>query len=193
MRAPRVRYTLELAVEPGMEERLESLKTRIQRLKERLHLTSRTPMANVTLMERLLDLFEWSEQRGMVSESHSSLFTSCSFAQSSRHASDAATQTEIPYVLCYGENTTGCFDIHTRSKADEDYFLASTDATRNLLCTMASYNGTCPLCGFLFDMESFSFLRQGHAARISLNCAAGHSLRWYSSSITTGKFTVNLR
>lgn len=55
-------YTLELAVEPGMEERL---KTRIQWLKEHLHLASRTPMANVILMERLLELFEWSEQRGM--------------------------------------------------------------------------------------------------------------------------------
>lgn len=94
-RGLRVRYTLELAVEPGMEERLESVKTRIQRLKERLHLASRTPMANVILMERLLDLFEWSEQRGMVSESHSSLFTSCSFAQASHLASDAATQTDI--------------------------------------------------------------------------------------------------
>lgn len=94
-RGLRFRYTLELAVEPGMEERLESVKTRIQRLKERLHLASRTPMANVILMERLLDLFEWSEQRGMVSESHSSLFTSCSFAQASHLASDAATQTDI--------------------------------------------------------------------------------------------------
>lgn len=108
-RGLRVRYTLELAVEPGMKERLESVKTRIQRLKERLHLASRTPMANVILMERLLDLFEWSEQRGMVSESHSSLFTSCSFAQASHLASDAATQTDIngsnvlSHVLSYGE------------------------------------------------------------------------------------------
>ncbi|XP_068745202.1 uncharacterized protein [Montipora capricornis] len=28
---------------------------------------------------------------------------------------------------------------------------------------------------------------------ISLNCAAGHSLRWYSSSVIAGKYTVNLR
>lgn len=94
-RGLRVRYTLELAVEPGMKERLESVKTRIQRLKERLHSASRTPMANVILMEQLLDLFEWSEQRGMVSESNSSLFTSCSFAQAPHLASDAATQTDI--------------------------------------------------------------------------------------------------
>lgn len=198
-RAPRVRYTLELAVEPGMEERLESLKARVQRLKEGLRIASRTPMGNVILMERLLDSFERSEQRGMVSESHSSLFTSFSFPQPSYLASDAATQTDVlgssvlPYVLCHGDNTTGFFDVHTRGKDDEDYFLASTDAMRNLLCTMASYNGKCPLCGFLFDMESFSFLRHGHAIRISLNCAAGHSLRWYSSSIAAGKFTVNLR
>lgn len=198
-RAPRIRYTLELAVEPGMEERLEQLKSKIQRVKEGLRIASRTPMGNVILMEQLLHAFERSEQNGMVSGSHSSLFTSHSFSPSSHLTCNAASQTDVcgsyplPYILCHGENTTGCFDIHTRSKLDEDYFIASTDATRQLLSTMASYNGKCPLCGFLFDMESFAFLRHGHAVRISLSCAAGHSLRWYSSSVISGKFTVNLR
>ena len=53
-RAPRIRYTLELAVEPGMEERLEQLKSKIQRVKEALRIASRTPMGNVILMEQLL-------------------------------------------------------------------------------------------------------------------------------------------
>ena len=61
-RAPRIRFSLELAVEPGMEERLELLKTKIQRVKEGLRIASRTPMGNVILMERLLDSFEQSEQ-----------------------------------------------------------------------------------------------------------------------------------
>ena len=61
------------------------------------------------------------------------------------------------------------------------------------LHTMARYNGKCPLCGFSLDTESLGFLRHGHAARISLSCAAGHSLRWFSSSVISGKFTVNLR
>ena len=198
-RAPRIRFSLELAVEPGMEERLELLKTKIKRVKEGLRIASRTPMGNVILMERLLDSFEQSEPKGMVSESHSSLFTLHSFSPSYHLTCDAASQTDVcgshplPYILCHGENTTGYFDIHTRSKPDEDYFLASTDATKQLLSTMASYNGKCPLCGFLFDIESFAFLQHGHAVRISLSCAAGHSLRWFSSSVISGKFTVNLR
>ena len=88
---------------------------------------------------------------------------------------------------------TGCFNIHTPSTPDENYFVSSTDAMRNLFGTVSKYNGKCPLCGFVFDMESFSFQRHGHAVRISLNCAAGHSLRWYSSSVIAGKYTVNLR
>ena len=96
-------------------------------------------------------------------------------------------------MLSSGENTTGCFDLHTASKPDEAYFIACTDATKQILHTMARYNGKCPLCGFSLDTESLGFLRHGHAARISLSCAAGHSLRWFSSSVISGKFTVNLR
>ena len=199
-RAPRVRFTLELSVEPGMEERLESVKKRIQRVKEVLRITPRTPLGTITMMERLLDSFKRSEQRGMVSESHSSLFTSFSIPlTSSHHSCDATTQTDVfgyevlPYVLCHGENTMGCFDIHTPSTPDENYFISSTDAMRNLFATVSKYNGKCPLCGFLFDMEPFLLQRHGHAIRISLNCAAGHSLRWYSSSVIAGKYTVNLR
>ena len=195
-RAPRIRYTLELLVESGMEDRLERLKSKLQRVKQGLRITSRTPLGNVMLMERLLNSFEESEQTGMVSESHSSLFTSSSFPRHEPSSTcDASTQTGVcePYLLYFGENTTGSFDIHTRSKRVEDYFIASTDAARQLLSTMAQFNGKCPLCGFLLDMESFAFLRHGHAVRVSLNCAAGHSLRWFSSSIIAGKFTVNLR
>ena len=96
-------------------------------------------------------------------------------------------------MLSSGENTTGCFDVHTASKPDEAYFITSTDATKQILHTMARYNGKCPLCGFSLDTESLGFLRHGHAARISLSCAAGHSLRRFSSSVISGKFTVNLR
>ena len=184
-----------------MEERLERLKSRLQRAKSSLYITPRTPMGNVLLAEGLLDLFEGSEQRRMVSEGHnSSLFT---FGSSSCHdrppACNVATQTDfcgqddLPYVLSSGENTTGCFDVHTASKPDEAYFIASTDATKQILHTMARYNGKCPLCGFSLDTESLVFLRHGHAARISLSCAAGHSLRWFSSSVISRMFTVNLR
>ena len=159
-------------------------------------------MGNVLLAEGLLDLFEGSEQRRMVSEGHnSSLFTFGSSLSSHDRppACNVATQTDfcgqddLPYVLSSGENTTGCFDVHTASKPDEAYFIASTDATKQILHTMARYNGKCPLCGFSLDTESLVFLRHGHAARISLSCAAGHSLRWFSSSVISRMFTVNLR
>ena len=124
-----------------MEERLERLKSRLQRTKSSLYITPRTPMGNVLLVEGLLDSFERSERRGMVSEGHnSSLFTfgSSLFCQD-RPACNVATETDLcgqddlPYVLSSGENTTGCFDVHTASKPDEAYFIASTDATKQIL------------------------------------------------------------
>ena len=53
-RAPRIRYSIQLEVEAGMEERLEALKSKIQRVKSALRITSRTPMGNLLMMERLL-------------------------------------------------------------------------------------------------------------------------------------------
>ena len=105
-------------------------------------------------------------------------------------ATSPRKQISVGKTIC---RMTGCFDVHTASKPDEAYFIASTDATKQILHTMARYNGKCPLCGFSLDTESLGFLRHGHAAGISLSCAAGHSLRWFSSSVISGKFTVNLR
>ena len=42
-RASRIRYTLELAFEPRMEERLKRLKYRLQRARNSLFITTRTP------------------------------------------------------------------------------------------------------------------------------------------------------
>ena len=67
-RAPRLWCTLELAIEPGMEERLERLKSRIQVAKSSLFITNGTPMGNVLLMEQLVDSLEWSEHQGKVSD-----------------------------------------------------------------------------------------------------------------------------
>ena len=60
---------------------------------------------------------------------------------------DVAIQTDIPppYVLASGENTTGCFDIHTPRKPVEDYFVALHDALQHLVTTLALYDGNCPL------------------------------------------------
>jgi len=160
-RAQRIRYSIQLEVEAGMEERLEGLKAKIQRVKSALRITSRTPMGNLLMMERLLSSFEEFERSQMVITASQSLFLSTiqqPSAQPSPQPSpqpfpscskkiDAQTQTDIsdPYILGYGENTTGKFDIHTQSTENEDYFLSSNDAVRNLISTMAQYGGRCPL------------------------------------------------
>ena len=41
-----------------------------------------------------------------------------------------------PYVLASGENTTGCFDIHTPRKPVEDYFVALHDALQHLVTAL---------------------------------------------------------
>ena len=117
-RAQRIRFSIQLEVEVGMEERLEALKSKIQRVKSALRITSRTPMGNISMMERLLSSFEEFERSQMATTGGQSWFLQPPSPQpfSSKKA-DAQTQTDIadPYILAHGENTTGKFDIHTRS------------------------------------------------------------------------------
>ncbi|CAH3179585.1 unnamed protein product [Porites lobata] len=147
-------------------------------------------MGDLLMMEKLLQAFLESEQRGMASQNP--LFCR---SNNTTKTCDAGIQTNIlpPYVLASGENTTGCFDIHTPSKPVEDYFIASHDALQHLVATLARYDGNCPLCGFTLDMQLFTVKQHGHAARISISCVAGLRVRWYSSSTVAGKFTANLR
>ena len=200
-RAQRIRYSIQLEVEAGMEERLEALKSKIQRVKSALCITSRTPMGNLLMMERLLSSFEEFERSQMVTSASHYLFSPAMQQPSPQpfplclEKIDAQTQTDIsdPYILAYGENTTGKFDIHTQSMENEDYFISSNAAVRSLVSTMAQYGGRCPLCGYPLELPSFGAIKHGHVALVSVGCVAGHSLRWNSSSIIGGKYTANLR
>ena len=201
-RAQRIRYSIQLEVEAGMEERLEALKSKIQRVKSALRITSRTPMGNLLMMERLLSSFEEFERSQMVTSTSQSLFYTPSMQQPSpqpfpscSEKIDAQTQTDVsdPYILAYGENTTGKFHIHTQSMENEDYFISSNTAVRSLVSTMAQYGGRCPLCGYPLELPSFGTQQHGHVALVSVGCVAGHCLRWNTSSIIGGKYTANLR
>lgn len=200
-RAQRIRCSIQLEVEAGMEHRLEALKSKIQRVKSALRITSRTPMGNLLMMERLLSSFEEFERSQIVTTASQSSFSSTMqhpspqpFPSCSKKL-DAQTQTDItdPYILARGENTTGKFDIHTQSTENEDYFISSNDAVRNLISTMAKYGGKCPLCSYPLELSSFDTVKHGHVVLVSVGCVAGHSLRWNSSSIIGGKYTANLR
>ena len=73
-RAQRIRLSIQLEVEAGMEERLEALKSKIQRVKRALRITSRTPMGNLLMMERLLSSFEEFERSQMATTGGQSWF-----------------------------------------------------------------------------------------------------------------------
>lgn len=206
-RAPRIRYSIQIEVEPGMEGRLERLKSRIQHAKSALAMTVRTPLGNLLMMERLLSAFDECERSRFVSTSScshqfmSTLQPPSSYpllpepSPSCSKQCTVETQTDIadPYILARGENTTGRYDIHTPSKQEENYFVSSINAVRELVAAMAHYGGRCPLCGFPLELSSFSVMKHSHVVRTSVNCAAGHAFRWNSSSSIGGKFTANLR
>lgn len=192
----RIRHSIQMEVEPESEGRLQRVKSQLQHVKSVLGITSRTPMGNLRMIEKLLQVFEgYGQSSGMGRQTPSCSSSSQELMDQKCRSRDVGIQTDIlpPYILASGENTTGCSDIHTPSKPMEDYFIASNDALQRLVATMATYDGNCPLCGFNLDLQSFSVKKHGHTARMSISCIAGHYVRWYSSSTVAGKFTANLR
>ena len=117
-RAPRVRYTIQLEVEPGMEGHLDWLRSHIQQVKRALAIHARTPQGNFLMMD--------NSEKSRMSSLYLTEFPGASIDTSlAASVHDTGSQTEIcqQYVLASGENSTGSFDIHTPSKVDDNYFL----------------------------------------------------------------------
>ena len=120
-RRARIRHSIQLEVEAESEGRLQRVKSQLQHVRSVLHINSRTPMGNLLMMEKLLQAFLDSEQRGMTSPTPLFSLASqspCDKSDNTTKTCDVGIQTDIlpPYVLASGENTTGCFDIHTPRK-----------------------------------------------------------------------------
>ena len=162
---PRIRHSIQLEVEPESEDHLQCIKSQLQHMKSVLRITSCTLMGNLLMLEQLLQVFHEFEHRVKWSSSFGSSWSE-EPCDSKPRSCDVAIQTDILtlYVLASGENMTGCFDIHTPSKPKEDYFIGLNDTLQHLVATKARYDGNCPLCGFTFDLQSFSVTQHGHAA-----------------------------
>ena len=57
-RPPRIRHSIQLEVEPESEGRLQRVKSQLQHAKRFLRITSRTPIGNLLMIEKLLQLFK---------------------------------------------------------------------------------------------------------------------------------------
>ena len=102
------------------------------------------------MMEKLLHAFLESEQRGMASETPLFSLPSQIRCDNLTHQILAMLRFKPyippPYVLASGENTTGCFDIHTPRKPVEDYFVALHNALQHLVTTLALFTTGIVLC-----------------------------------------------
>ena len=113
---PRIRHSIQLEVEPESEERLQCVKSQLQHVKSVLHITSRTAMGNLLMIEKLLQVFqEFRQSGGMGRQPPWCSSLSEELIGQKCRSCDVDIQTDnLPlYILASGENTTGCFDIHT--------------------------------------------------------------------------------
>ena len=89
------------------------------------------------------------------------------------------------------------FQISTLATWDDPIYLASEGALRSLFSFFTSkLSAKCCFCGKLFDIDSLSFTRQGHAVSVNMSCLCGDSIKWLSSPIMGGtipKYYVNMR
>ena len=104
---PRIRHSIQMEVEPESEGRLQRLKSQLQHVKSVLRITSRTPMGNLLMMEKLLLVFEeYGQCRGMGRQSPSCSSLSQELMGQKCRSRDVGMQTDIlpPYILASGEN-----------------------------------------------------------------------------------------
>lgn len=90
------------------------------------------------MIERLVSAFEECERNwGRSTSSNSAQYVQTVQLSSLPEPSPLSlttctreTQTDIgePYILAHGQSTTGRYDIHAASKAEEDYFISSTNS-----------------------------------------------------------------
>ena len=159
-RPARVRSTIQLEVEPGMEERLNRVKSRFQQAKSALSIHARTQLGNVIMMECLLDAFDQHiSSTCLISSQSLHSFGSLQSLHGNTHSSsDASSQTEhfAHFARARGEYSNGCFEKHTAHRIDEKYFLLLYDSLQHLMETMVKYYGKCPICGRALLPGSFS-------------------------------------
>ena len=67
-RPPRIRHSIQLEVESELEGRLQRVKSQPQQVKIFVLITSRTPMGNLIMAEKLLQAFQQFQQSGMASQ-----------------------------------------------------------------------------------------------------------------------------
>ena len=166
------RFTLQVEVESGDESRLETIKRRLQEAKVRMGLTKKTAkFSNARLIENLLELYDSFGEESVSSKPEE---------ESDSLLSPPAVQSK--------------FEIHTAFAHEEDYIVSSTSAIGALFEYMISNKATCNICCCDLLPHTFRLVRKdGHCGVMEVMCESRHNLRWYSSSIKGGKYTVNLR
>ena len=84
-----------LEVEAESEGRLQRVKSQLQHVRSVLHTNSRTPMGNLLMMEKLLQAFLESEQRGMASQNPL-------FCRVRSHATSPTTHKKLEFkIYCF--------------------------------------------------------------------------------------------
>ena len=185
-----------------MESRLEELKSKVQRVKSALRITSRTPMGNLLMMERLLSSFEEFERSQMVTTASHPLFfcQRCNnlrrnpFPRVRKKSMQKRKRKSLIRTFCLTVKIQPESSISTlKVRRMKIILFRPTRRCEAQKSTMAQYGGRCPLCGYPLELSSFGTVEHGHVALVSVGCEAGHSLRWNSNSIIGGKYTANLR
>ena len=92
----RIRHSIQMEVEPESEGRLQRVKSQLQHVKSVLGITSRTPMGNLCMIEKLLQDFEgYGQSSGMGRQTPSCSSSSQEMMGQKCRSRDVGIQTDI--------------------------------------------------------------------------------------------------
>ena len=193
----KVRFQLNLEVKKQKGDWLNAIKTKIAFVKDQLHLsTKNTRAANAHLMEALLD--NWLKNNHIPLEKN----TSDEFVDQ-LHPSKAVPlppeekmEVELPELP--SEMLRTKTQLHSQCRENDDIYLVCGSAIERLFLYLTEEHSLICQCGERFDFSTFKVDRvtkNNHCCKVVVECMAEekHTLEWFSSSIISGKYYVNLR
>ena len=195
LKSSKVRFHLNIEVRKEKEDWLNEIKTKIVFVKERLNLSGKTTQAaNAHLIDALLD--NWLKNNYISSKRN--IPDECAHQLQPPVAVALPPVQEMEVEELSPEMHRMRIQLHSKCCENDDIYLVCGSAIERLFRYATEEHSLVCQCGERFNFSTFKVERvtkNNHCCKVVVKCMAeeGHTLEWFSSSILSGKYYVNLR
>lgn len=182
----KAQYGFKIEVNKDEECRLAEIRKQVNIVRNQL-LSNGKSGGNVDVMEALLDCWNSRSQNSSSAQPPKSFQTNIS----TRTFSSLDRDIRPPEIMCQPKT-----QLHSSCNEKDDIYLVCGSALQRLFGYFFDGNARCK-CGENFDLSTLNINRitkNNHCVKVEWKCNRnGHRIEWFSSSIISGKYYVNMR